>query len=81
MVVVKNMKLLRDDTAKAGYTYAGLAKEIGVSKTTIGSIYTGKRNPSPRVAIKICEHLGKQFELYFFVSNVHKKEQNPIQIT
>lgn len=75
MVVVRDMEKLRNDTAKAGLTYSNLAKSIGVSKTTIGSIYTGKRNPSPKVAVKICEILGVQFENIFFVSSVHKKEQ------
>ena len=75
MVVVKDMEILRKDTVLAGLSYAELAADIGVSKTTIGSIYTGKRNPSPRVAMKICERLNQQFERYFFIETVHKKER------
>ena len=75
MIVVKNMKALREDTILAGLNYSGLAKKVGVSKTTIGSIYTGKRNPSPNVAIRICEQLNNQFDKYFFITYVHKKER------
>lgn len=75
MVIVKDMDKLREDTAAAGFTYSSLAKKINVSKTTIGSVYTGKRNPSAKVAFNICKELNKPFERYFFVSVVHNKEQ------
>ncbi len=74
MVIVKDMNKLREDTAKAGLTYANLSRKIHVSKTTIGSIYTGKRNPSAKVACDICKELKQPFDKYFFVSVVHKKE-------
>ena len=80
MIVVKDMETLRKDTVLAGLSYAELAKDIGVSKTTIGSIYTGKRNPSPRVAMKLCERLNNQFERYFFIESVHKTEQKEEKI-
>ena len=75
MIVVKDMETLRKDIVLEGLSYSDLARDMGVSKTTIGSILTGKRNPSPRVAMKFCERLNKQFERYFFIENVHKTEQ------
>ncbi len=75
MIVVKDMETLRKDIVLAGLSYSDLAKDMGVSKTTVGSVLTGKRNPSPRVAMKFCERLNQQFERYFFIESVHKTEQ------
>lgn len=75
MIKIKDVDKLRKGIVLKGLSYTALANKIGVSKTLIGSIFTGKRNPSPAVAIKICQELGNQFDDYFFIESVHKKEQ------
>lgn len=75
MIVVKDMERLRKVTFLKGFSYSQLAKNIGVSKTTIGSIYTGKRNPSPKIAVNICEQIEEPFDNIFFIESVHKKER------
>lgn len=73
MIVVKNPKKLKEDLTTNGNTMTSIAEELGYSKAYISSIVTGTRNPNEKVAIGICELLGKQFEEYFFIRNVHKK--------
>lgn len=75
MVVVKDMDKLKRTTVLRGFTQSELAKKIGVSRNTICSIFKGIRNPSPKIAVKICEQLNVSFEYIFFIEGVHKKEQ------
>ena len=75
MVVVKDINKLKQDIISSGYNYTELARNIGVSKTTISQILTGTRNPSPKNAVKICEQLKRQFNHYFFIKSIHKSEQ------
>lgn len=73
MIVVKNPQKLKKDLTSDGNTITAVAEELGYSKAYISSIITGVRNPNEKVSIGICELLGKQFEDYFFIRNVHKK--------
>ncbi len=73
MIVVKNPQKLKEDLTSNGNTITSRAEKLGYSKAYLSSIITGARNPNEKVSIGICELLGKQFEDYFFIRNVHKK--------
>ena len=70
MIYVKPEVNILKDLNNKQITMTELAEQIGCCKGTISAIFSGKRNPSPKIAIKICEKMGKQFEYYFFISNV-----------
>lgn len=73
MIAVKNPQKLKEDLTSNGNTITSIAERLGYSKAYISSIVTGIRNPNEKVSIGICELLGKQFEEYFFIRNVHKQ--------
>ncbi len=72
MIAVKNPQKLKEDLTSNGNTITSIAEKLGYSKAYVSSIVTGTRNPNEKVSIGICELLGKQFEEYFFIRNVHK---------
>lgn len=74
MIVVINKEKLKVDIAKAGFSITSLAKEVGCSKAHISSIVNHERNPSPVIAVKICEQIKGQFDNYFYIESVHKKK-------
>jgi len=43
-----------------------LADMVGVSRNTIGSIETGKFNPTAKLALVLCVALDKKFEEIFY---------------
>lgn len=73
MIVVKDPQKLKEALTSNGNTITKIADDLGYSKAYISSIVTGVRNPNEKVAIGICELLGKQFEEYFFIRSVHKR--------
>lgn len=75
MILVINKDKLKEDTIKAGFTMTNLAKEIGCSKAHVSAIFNHERNPSPVIAVKICEQIKGKFEDYFFIEGVHKNKQ------
>ena len=72
MIVVKNPELLRQDLTNGVFSMTSVGKALGYTKAYISAIVSGTRTPNPQVAIGLCEILGKQFEDYFFISNVDK---------
>ena len=76
MIVVIDKEALKEDIARAGFSLTGLAKEVGCSKAHMSSIINHERNPSARIAVKICEQLNSQLDKYFFIESVHNKKQN-----
>ena len=81
MIILKNKEKLLEDMAKAGLSVTALAKEVGCSKAHISGIINHVRNPSPYIAVKICERVKGQFDLYFFIESVHKKKQKTKEAT
>ena len=73
MIVVRNPQKLKEDLTSNGNTMTSVAKHLKYSKAYISSIATGTRNPNEKIAIGICELLGKQFDEYFFIRTVNKK--------
>lgn len=74
-VLVKDRDLLIEKIVENGFSYRQLAKETQTSQTTISLIIKGERNPSPKVAINICNALKCQFNDIFFVNNDDKSNQ------
>lgn len=52
--------------AEQSLTQAQLAKLVGVSRQTIGSIEKGQFNPTAKLALIICIVLEKKFEDLFY---------------
>lgn len=76
MVIVKNKEKLRQDIIRAGFSITNLAKNVGCSKAHISLIVNHERNPSPVIAVKICEQVKGQFDDYFLIESVHNKKRN-----
>lgn len=76
MVIVIDAGKLKEDTIKAGLSMAQLAKNIGCSRAHMSEIYAHRRNPSGKIAVKICEQIKGRFEDYFFIESVNKTKQN-----
>lgn len=72
MIVVKDPEKLRKDLTTNGNSMTLIAEKLNCSKAYISSIVSGTRNPNEKIAIGICELLGKQFERYFFIRGVNK---------
>ena len=75
MIVLIDKEKLLEDMTKSGFGVTGLAEKVGCSKAHISGIINHTRNPSPYIAVKICEQLKSQFDSYFFIENVHNAKQ------
>lgn len=74
-VYVKDLDTFIETIVKAGFSYRQLAKEAKSNPTTITLITKGERNPSPELAVNICNALGCQFDDIFFIENAYKSKQ------
>lgn len=72
MIVVKNPQRLKTILTTGENTITSRAKQLGYSKAYVSSIVTGTRNPNEKIAIKICELTGENFDEIFFIRGVHK---------
>lgn len=75
MIILRNKEKLMEDMTKAGFGVTSLSEKVGCSKAHISGIINHVRNPSPYIAVKICEQIKGQFEDYFFIESVHNKKQ------
>ena len=78
MIVVKNPEQLKTDLTSGVFSMTSVGKALGYSKAYISAIVSGIRTPNPQLAIGLCELLGKQFEDYFFISNVDKSQTKEV---
>lgn len=74
-IFVKDRDLLIEKIVENGFSYRQLAKEAGISQTTISLILKGERNPSPGNAVNICKILKCQFNDIFFINHDYKSNQ------
>lgn len=74
-VCVKDLNNFIEKIVQSGFSYRQLAKETGISQTTISLIVNGERNPSPELAVKICKAIDCQFNDIFFIENDYKSNQ------
>ncbi|MGX7195308.1 helix-turn-helix transcriptional regulator [Enterococcus olivae] len=62
---MKNLKLKAARIEK-DLTQADLAKQIGVTRQTIGAIEKGEYNPTIKLCVSICKALGKTLDELFW---------------
>lgn len=60
---INKMKLRR---MELDMTQGALAKEVGVTRQTIGLIESGKYNPTLSLCVSICKALGKTLDELFW---------------
>ena len=75
MILVKDRERLIEKITKAGFSYRQLAKEIGCSQTQVSLITKGERNPSPEIAVSICEAINTSCDTIFFIKSNDKSNQ------
>ncbi len=73
-VLIKNIDDFISKIVEKGYSYRQLAKEANSNPTTISLITKGERNPSPKLAVNLCNALGCKFDDIFFIKNVDKSK-------
>jgi putative transcriptional regulator len=76
MKLLVNRADLMLSRVKSGYSQRELSRLIDASNSYITQIESGDRNPSPRLARKICEVLMVEFESIFFVEGVSKSNHS-----
>jgi transcriptional regulator with XRE-family HTH domain len=59
----------------SGYSMRGFARKIGISSPYIIQIANGSRNPGPKIAKKIVEGLGAEYDEIFFVKSACKSDE------
>lgn len=69
---MKNIKL-KVARAEKDVSQEELAKQVGVTRQTIGMIEAGKFNPSLQLCIAICKALGKTLNDLFWEDNDNEK--------
>jgi putative transcriptional regulator len=57
---------IRTERAERGWTQAGLAEQLDVSRQTVVALETGKYDPSLPLAFRIASLFGKSIEELFF---------------
>ena len=62
---MKNLKI-KIARLEHGMNQSGLAKQVGVTRQTIGLIESGEYNPSLKLCIAICKALGKTLDELFW---------------
>ena len=74
-VYVKDLDDFIEKIVISGFSYRQLAKEAKTSQTSISLIAKGERNPSPELAVNICNALNCQFNDIFFIKKVDNCKQ------
>lgn len=63
LILKNNLKEVRNEKQ---LSQSELARLVGVSRNTIGSIETGQFNPTAKLALILCVALDKKFEELFY---------------
>ena len=69
-VYIKDIDDFIERIVTAGFTYRELAKRAKTNPTSITLLTKGERNPSPKLAVNICEALNCKFDDIFLIKNV-----------
>ncbi|MEO1397419.1 MAG: helix-turn-helix transcriptional regulator [Pseudomonadota bacterium] len=67
--MVELTNTLRQHRTRIGYTQAGLAEAIGVSRKTINTIENGVFTPSTTLALKLAKALDTTVEVLFQIND------------
>ena len=60
---------------RKGLTKRALAKEANIGEVTVFQVCKGKRVPGPRIAKKIVDALGVEFDDLFVIEKVEKNSE------
>ncbi|WP_034763678.1 helix-turn-helix transcriptional regulator [Rossellomorea vietnamensis] len=71
-IVIKDQEEFNELLIRQGFSKRLFAKETKLSEATIALISNGNRNPSPRVAKKICLKLEVEFDEIFKIEKLEK---------
>ncbi|MEH7250301.1 helix-turn-helix domain-containing protein [Neobacillus niacini] len=66
-ILIKDREKFHELLIRKGFSKRAFAKETRLSEATIAQISNGNRNPSPRVANKICCKLEENFDEIFII--------------
>jgi transcriptional regulator with XRE-family HTH domain len=69
------METLKEFLKTSGSTQAELAKDVGCSPAAISMFVSGKRRPSPDLALKICRATGGQVSVIKLLFGTEKSLQ------
>lgn len=58
-----------------GDSLRSFARQAGISSPYMSQLIKGNRNPSPKMAKKICESLEVKFDDIFFIDSGYKSNQ------
>jgi len=75
-VSFRNLSEVNEMIIKAGFSPAGFGKHAGISRGYVNQILRGKRPPTPAIAKKIADALGKEFDDIFFIESAYKSNQS-----
>jgi transcriptional regulator with XRE-family HTH domain len=75
-IVLKNSDNFKQLLMMNGFTLRQLGKAVGSSGGYMSQIASGERNPGPKIAKKIVDTVGVEFNDIFFIEGVHKSNQN-----
>jgi len=73
MIIAKRSEITAR-MAKTGFTGVGLSKAAGISQGYVVQILSGKRNPLPPTAKKICAALQCEFDDIFTLKKEGEKQ-------
>lgn len=59
-----------------GDNLRSFSRDAGISSPYMSQLIKGSRNPSPKMAKRICECLKVKFDDIFFIDNGYKSNQN-----
>lgn len=64
-IVIKDTEETKSDVIKLGMNMRQFAERLGIGKSYLSNILQGKRNPSPALAKRIADEIGKTIQEVF----------------
>jgi len=61
--------LIKVERARNDVTQEELAEALGISRTTVNEVETGKRKPTVITALRIAKYFGVNMEYLFIIKN------------
>ncbi len=71
MITLKNVKYLREQILKNGYSFAGFAKSIGISRSCLDKLFS-RGSTSAQTAKRIADGLKSEMSEFFLINACSK---------
>lgn len=68
-IILKDIGKFQELLLRKGFSKRGLGRQAGISEVYAQQITKGDRNPSAKVAKRICESLEVEFDDIFFIAD------------